>query len=158
MLLAWAPTLTGTFPVHLMQLKCAKSSALLISRENYALADKGPRVPAISSADGVVANPADKPDGFSVRKSPFDLILRDVLLIMRPIAGTLPVDESQGVHSLQDVSVFANGPGSEAFRGVCKYLVYSSLCQSLMFLSSSIDSSVDIFFKIADALALGKEK
>jgi alkaline phosphatase len=87
--------------------------------ENYALAEKGPRLPAVSSADGVVANPADKPDGFSV-------------------PGTLSVSESQGVHSLQDVSVFANGPGSEAFRGVY--------------------NSVDIFFKIADALGLGKAK
>lgn len=86
-------------------------------REDYALQTKGPRVPAVSSADGAVANPNDKPDGFSV-------------------PGTLSVDESQGVHSLQDVSVFASGPGSEAFRGVY--------------------NSVDIFFKIADALALGK--
>ncbi len=41
---------------------------------------------------------------------------------LRLIAGTLPIDEAQGVHSLTDVSVFANGPGATAFRGVCKSL------------------------------------
>ncbi|KAF9004006.1 alkaline-phosphatase-like protein [Cyathus striatus] len=86
-------------------------------RELYDLNTKGPRVPATKGTDGTQqANPADKPDGYHVD-------------------GTLPTSESQGVHSLQDVSVFANGPGSETFRGVY--------------------NSVDIFFKIADALALG---
>jgi len=33
------------------------------SHESYALQPDGPRLPAISSADGNVANPADKPDG-----------------------------------------------------------------------------------------------
>ena len=41
---------------------------------------------------------------------------------LRLIAGTLPIAEAQGVHSLTDVSVFANGPGATAFRGVCKSL------------------------------------
>ncbi|KAF8149998.1 alkaline-phosphatase-like protein [Crassisporium funariophilum] len=86
-------------------------------RESYGLAAKGPRVPATSGSDGYGVNPTDHTDGFTVQ-------------------GTLPVEESQGVHSLQDVSVFANGPGSEAFRGVY--------------------NSIDIFFKIADALALGR--
>ncbi|KAF9477918.1 alkaline phosphatase-like protein [Pholiota conissans] len=86
-------------------------------RETYALNTNGPRVPAVNSANGVVVNPTDNVDGFNV-------------------GGTIGVDETQGVHSLQDVSVFANGPGSEAFRGVY--------------------NSVDIFFKIADALALGR--
>ncbi|PPR00893.1 hypothetical protein CVT24_000378 [Panaeolus cyanescens] len=84
-------------------------------RETFGLNTNGPRVPAVSSSDGVTVNPADNPDGFTV-------------------TGTLPVEESQGVHSLQDVSVFANGPGSEAFRGVY--------------------NSPEIFFKIADALGL----
>ncbi|KAG0260130.1 hypothetical protein DFQ27_003739 [Actinomortierella ambigua] len=33
-------------------------------------------------------------------------------------SGTLPVSESVGVHSMQDVPVFTQGPGSELFRGV----------------------------------------
>ncbi|KJA26321.1 hypothetical protein HYPSUDRAFT_133133 [Hypholoma sublateritium FD-334 SS-4] len=86
-------------------------------RESYTLNTKGPRVPAVSSSSGYVVNPTDNTDGFNV-------------------PGTIGVDEAQGVHSLQDVSVFANGPGSEAFRGVY--------------------SSVDIFFKIADALGLAE--
>ncbi|TFK27531.1 alkaline phosphatase [Coprinopsis marcescibilis] len=54
------------------------------------------------------------------------------------IHGTLPGSTSQGVHSLQDVPVYATGPGAASFRGVY--------------------NSVDIFFKIADALALGRTK
>ncbi|THV07362.1 alkaline phosphatase [Dendrothele bispora CBS 962.96] len=50
------------------------------------------------------------------------------------VNGTLPIDQPQGVHSLTDVSVFASGPGAAAFRGVY--------------------NSIDIFFKIADALGL----
>lgn len=52
--------------------------------------------------------------------------------------GTLPVSNDQGVHSLADVAVFASGPGAQAFAGVY--------------------NSIDIFFKIADALDLGKTK
>ncbi|RDB25842.1 Alkaline phosphatase H [Hypsizygus marmoreus] len=86
-------------------------------REGYAINTTNPRLPAKPDATGDnQVNPSDQPDGFFVE-------------------GTLPGDQPQGVHSLQDVSVFANGPGSEAFRGVY--------------------NSVDIFFKIADALALG---
>ncbi|KAH8103937.1 alkaline-phosphatase-like protein [Cristinia sonorae] len=87
-------------------------------REQFDLELGGPRLPAINDpTSGNIVNPKDNPNGFSV-------------------SGTLPIDEGQGVHSLQDVSVFANGPGSEAFRGVY--------------------NSIDIFFKIADALALGR--
>lgn len=87
-------------------------------RETYAINTKGPRVPATAGTDGTYGvNPADNQAGFTVE-------------------GTLPTDESQGVHSLTDVSVFANGPGAEAFKGVY--------------------NSIDIFFKIADALALGR--
>ncbi|KAH9481356.1 Alkaline phosphatase H [Psilocybe cubensis] len=86
-------------------------------RESYVLNTEGPRVATVSSPEGIVVNPTDNVDGFNV-------------------GGTIGTTESQGVHSLQDVSVFANGPGSEAFRGVY--------------------SAVDIFFKMADALALGR--
>ncbi|KAF8071924.1 alkaline-phosphatase-like protein [Lyophyllum atratum] len=86
-------------------------------REDYAINVGGPRLPATAATAGDnQVNPADKPNGFIVN-------------------GTLPVDEGQGVHSLTDVSVFANGPGASAFRGVY--------------------NNIDIFFKIADALALG---
>ncbi|KAF7325570.1 Alkaline phosphatase [Mycena kentingensis (nom. inval.)] len=51
--------------------------------------------------------------------------------------GNLPTSEPQGVHSLTDVSVFASGPGAASFRGVY--------------------NSIDIFFKMADALGLGAE-
>jgi hypothetical protein len=33
------------------------------SHENYALQLNGPRLPAVSSADGYIANPNDKPEG-----------------------------------------------------------------------------------------------
>jgi hypothetical protein len=33
------------------------------SHENYALQLNGPRLPAVSSSDGYIANPDDKPDG-----------------------------------------------------------------------------------------------
>lgn len=52
------------------------------------------------------------------------------------VNGTLPINEGQGVHSLTDVSVFASGPGASNFRGVY--------------------NSIDIFFKIADVLNLGR--
>ncbi|KAK7050904.1 hypothetical protein VNI00_005016 [Paramarasmius palmivorus] len=87
-------------------------------REGYAINTTGPRLPATEGSDGSFeVNPADQPDGFVVN-------------------GTLPTSADQGVHSLTDVSVFANGPGHEKFRGVY--------------------NSIDIFFKIADALALGE--
>ena len=35
----------------------------LSSRESYTLQQDGPRLPAVSSPDGVVVNPADKPNG-----------------------------------------------------------------------------------------------
>ena len=84
--------------------------------------------------EGFVANPTDAPDGFS-------------------LTGTLPTDEPQGVHSLTDVAVYANGPGAEAFRGVFGYVLPSQRdCGSLT--ENAICSNVDIFFKMADALGL----
>ncbi|KAJ8503406.1 hypothetical protein ONZ45_g10884 [Pleurotus djamor] len=84
-------------------------------REGYTVNTAGPRSPAASTSNGYSVNPNDQQHGFTVD-------------------GTLPVSASEGVHSLQDVSVFASGPGSEAFRGVY--------------------NSIDIFFKMADALGL----
>ncbi|KAG6817664.1 hypothetical protein H0H87_005421 [Tephrocybe sp. NHM501043] len=88
-------------------------------RETYSVNTKGPRLPATPGSDGYEVNPADNQAGFTIN-------------------GTLPTNEAQGVHSLTDVSVFANGPGAETFRGVY--------------------NNIDIFFKIADALALGSSK
>ncbi|KAG6909055.1 hypothetical protein DXG01_002207 [Tephrocybe rancida] len=85
-------------------------------RETYAINPTGPRLPATAGTSGYEVNPADHQAGFTIN-------------------GTLPTNEAQGVHSLTDVSVFANGPGAETFRGVY--------------------NNIDIFFKIADALALG---
>jgi alkaline phosphatase len=59
-----------------------------------------PRVPAIANADGIfVDNPDDDPNG----------ILR---------SGTLDPRASTGVHTLQDLPVFAWGPGAERVSGV----------------------------------------
>ncbi|KAG6849782.1 hypothetical protein H0H93_005168 [Arthromyces matolae] len=71
-------------------------------RETYAINANGPRLPAVPGSSGYEVNPVDDPAGFIIN-------------------GTLPTNEAQGVHSLTDVSVFANGPGSEAFRGFMSF-------------------------------------
>ncbi|PFH53016.1 hypothetical protein AMATHDRAFT_138775 [Amanita thiersii Skay4041] len=85
-------------------------------REGYKVNTKGPRVPVVASSNKgeYVRNPDDQ-----------------------PTEGTIPVNQLAATHSLQDVSVFANGPGADAFRGVY--------------------SNIDIFYKMADALGLGSE-
>lgn len=72
--------------------------------ENYTTRANKPRVPAVEDPATEAYVPGDAPDG--------------ILL-----TGNLPVNDDQGVHSLTDVAVYANGPGSEAFRGVFKYVV-----------------------------------
>ncbi|ORX99243.1 alkaline phosphatase-like protein [Basidiobolus meristosporus CBS 931.73] len=52
--------------------------------------------------------------------------------------GNLPVSESQGVHSLQDVPVFASGPGAHLFGRVM--------------------DNTEIFFNFAEALGLGQDE
>ena len=76
-----------------------------------------PRAPAIVDAGGIyVDNPADDPNGITMN-------------------GNLPpTTGSSGVHTLQDVPVFASGPGAEAFGRV-------------------IDNT-EVFFGMADALGL----
>jgi len=88
-------------------------------RESYDLNADGPRLPTVLSSDGFVVNPKDHPDGFTVGERFFPKLLssRDLMYCAE---GTLGAEEPQGVHSLTDVSVFANGPGSEAFRGTCE--------------------------------------
>ncbi|KAB8209582.1 alkPPc [Aspergillus parasiticus SU-1] len=85
--------------------------------ENYEVHKEGPRKPAVkrSGSDGYFANYKDAVTGFLIN-------------------GTLPVDADQGVHSLTDVPVFAQGPCQELFGGVY--------------------SSVDIFFNMAECLGL----
>lgn len=91
-------------------------------RENYEVHKDGPRTPAISAKGdklGNVANYKDAVTGFLIN-------------------GTLPVDASQGVHSLTDVPVFARGPCQELFGGVI--------------------NSIDIFFGMAECLGLSESK
>jgi alkaline phosphatase len=59
-----------------------------------------PRVPAIDNGEGIfVDNPDDDPNGIFM-------------------SGNLAPDDSTGVHTLQDVPVFATGPGALDFIGV----------------------------------------
>lgn len=71
--------------------------------ENYQVHKDGPRKPALEimeDSDNYYAYYKDAVTGFLVN-------------------GTLPVSESQGVHSLTDVPVFAMGPCQELFGGEC---------------------------------------
>ncbi|EAW09916.1 alkaline phosphatase [Aspergillus clavatus NRRL 1] len=88
-------------------------------RENYQVHKGGPRKPASGSGGDYFANYKDAVTGFLVN-------------------GTLPVDASQGVHSLTDVPVFAQGPCQELFGGVY--------------------NSIDIFFHMAECLGLSETK
>jgi alkaline phosphatase len=90
-------------------------------RENYQVHKDGPRLPAINitgfSATDYFVDYKDAPTGFIIN-------------------GTLPVDNGQGVHSLTDVPVFAQGPCQELFSGVY--------------------GNVDIFYGMAECLALSQ--
>jgi alkaline phosphatase len=92
-------------------------------RENYQVHKDGPRFPAtnvtgFSSRDYYV-NYKDAVSGFVIN-------------------GTLSVDNEQGVHSLTDVPVFAQGPCQEKFGGVY--------------------NNIDIFFGMAACLGLSRER
>ncbi|KAF9363319.1 hypothetical protein BGX34_004394 [Mortierella sp. NVP85] len=93
-------------------------------REDFQVNINGTRVPAVAKSSShhhfevYEANPADAPHG-----------------INKP--GTLGGTEAVGVHSLQDVPIFASGPGSELFSG--------------------IQDNTEIFHKIAHVLGLGEE-
>ena len=89
-------------------------------RENYQVHKNGPRKPASNSTpDDYVVDYRDAVTGFVVN-------------------GTLPISEAQGVHSLTDVPVFAQGPCQELFGGVY--------------------NNIDIFFGMADCLGLARDK
>ncbi|AEO56309.1 alkaline phosphatase [Thermothelomyces thermophilus ATCC 42464] len=88
-------------------------------RERFGVG-REPRTPASVGAGGeVYVNPADRPDGFVVN-------------------GTLPTDQTQGVHSLTDVPVYAMGPCQETFGGTY--------------------NNIDVFFKMASCLGLGQPR
>ncbi len=87
-------------------------------RESYSVS-KSPRsvaqpIPGGDPSDYYV-DPSDKPEGFVVN-------------------GTLPASQSNGVHSLTDVPVYARGPCQETFGGTY--------------------SNIDIFYKMASCLGL----
>ncbi len=90
-------------------------------RENYQVHQDGPRVPALNRTGLPVTdfyvNDKDSVGGFIVN-------------------GTLPVSADQGVHSLTDVPVFAQGPCQDLFGGVY--------------------GNVDVFFRMAQCLGLSR--
>jgi alkaline phosphatase len=90
-------------------------------RENYQVRKDGPRVPALNRtglpAKDYYVNDKDGVGGFVVN-------------------GTLPVSADQGVHSLTDVPVFAQGPCQDLFGGVY--------------------GNIDVFFGMAECLGLSR--
>ena len=90
-------------------------------RENYQVHKKGPRIPAINITgfdnEDFYVNYIDAVTGFLIN-------------------GTLPVSADQGVHSLTDVPVFAQGPCQDSFNGVY--------------------NSIDIFYGMAGCLGLSQ--
>lgn len=90
-------------------------------RENYEVHKSGPRRPAVNLTgfppDDYYVDYKDAVSGFIVN-------------------GTLPVDNDQGVHSLTDVPVFAQGPCQEMFGGVY--------------------NNIDIFFAMANCFGLAR--
>lgn len=82
----------------------------------------GPREPTVAideDEEDFMANPEDGEGGITLN-------------------GTLPVDTNNGVHSLTDVPVFAQGPCQEMFGGVY--------------------NNIDIFFRMAECLGLARGK
>ncbi|KAL8979928.1 MAG: hypothetical protein Q9205_004859 [Flavoplaca limonia] len=91
-------------------------------RENYQVHKSGPRRPTVNTTedeDDYIVNPRDAVTGFLMN-------------------GSLPVDAAQGVHSLTDVPVFAQGPCQELFGGVY--------------------NNIDLFFNMAACLGLARTK
>lgn len=101
----------------------AGASANPDHREDYKVHASGPRTPAVNisaaAPDDYYVNYKDAVSGFVVN-------------------GTLGTSESQGVHSLTDVPVFARGPCQERFGGVY--------------------GNVDVFFRMAECLGLARGK
>ncbi len=87
--------------------------------ENYKIPPTAPRKAAVRIGSENFANPADAPGGFLVN-------------------GTLDTTQSQGVHSLTDVPVYAWGPCQDTFGGTY--------------------DNVDVFYKIANCLGLATDE
>ncbi|KAG0021085.1 hypothetical protein BGZ81_009100 [Podila clonocystis] len=103
----------------------AGTAAFPSHREDFQVNVNGSRVPAVAQGnshhhyDEYVPNPGDNVHGGFLK------------------TGTLKAEINNGVHSFQDVPLFAMGPGSEAFAGVM--------------------DNTEVFHKIAQALGLGGE-
>ncbi|KAI7861772.1 alkaline-phosphatase-like protein [Spinellus fusiger] len=71
--------------------------------EAWNLSSSGPRLPTIHGHDGhgYIPNPKDAAGNYGAGLK---------------WNGNLPVDMEQGVHSLSDVFIYSNGPGSELFK------------------------------------------
>ena len=84
-------------------------------KEDYSIVKNGPRLPAVAYNGSAYANPADSTDGFITN-------------------GTIPTDQTQGIHSLQDVPIYTKGKAEAVavFKGVFE--------------------NTDIFFKMAHVL------
>ncbi|KAF8930207.1 alkaline-phosphatase-like protein [Dissophora ornata] len=102
----------------------AGTAAFPTHREDFQININGTRIPAIPQSSShhhyqvYEANPTDAIHGI-------------------PKTSTLGATESVGVHSLQDVPVFASGPGAHLFAG--------------------IQDNTEIFHKVAHLLGLGDE-
>lgn len=66
--------------------------------ENFQVSEV-PRVPAVNQDGVLVNNPDDDPNGI-------------------PMNGNLPMNAGSGVHTLQDVPIYASGPGASFFNGI----------------------------------------
>ncbi|ROT39271.1 hypothetical protein SODALDRAFT_359149 [Sodiomyces alkalinus F11] len=90
-------------------------------REDFQVRENAARVPAVRGPGdyGHVANPGQAVDGFVTN-------------------GTIPTSESQGVHSLTDVMVYAMGPCQEIFGGTY--------------------DNTDVFYEMATCFGLGQPK
>lgn len=115
-------------------------------REDYKVHKEGPRKPAVEIVDGsddYYVNYKDAVSGFVIN-------------------GTLPVEGDQGVHSLTDVPVFAQGPCQHKFGGKCYIFCipnaistrYESSVSNYVY--TGVYNSIDIFFNIADCLGLSQ--
>lgn len=109
-------------------------------RENYEVHKGGPRVPAVNitgfPANDYFVNYKDAVSGFVVN-------------------GTLPVDVDQGVHSLTDVPVFAQGPCQEMFGGELSRTVVLERW-NVADGGVGVYNSIDIFFGMANCFGLAR--
>lgn len=102
-------------------------------RENYQVHKSGPRVPATNTTaqqNDYIVNYKDAVTGFLVN-------------------GTLPVENSQGVHSLTDVPVFAMGPCQEQFGGTFMRLLHTFLVADCGMQESTTTSISSLTWQLA---------